>query len=179
MHKSIAKFFVGTGLMLILLWGTAQGAGRDPGKFFFEDTFGDFQAELADARAAGKKGIMIFFEADDCPFCHRMKRSILNQPDVQAYFRQYFRLFSVDIDGDLPVTNFDGKTMSQKDFAFKVHRVRATPVMLFFDLDGKRIARYTGAVGSKKEFLLLGQFIAEGHYRKTRFTRFKRQHRGQ
>ncbi len=178
MRRSIVKLPT-TGLILLLLWNLALGAGRDPEKFFFEDSFGDFQAELAEARAAGKKGIMIFFEADDCPFCHRMKRSILNQPDVQAYFRRHFRLFAVDIDGDLPVKDFSGKEMSQKDFAFKEYRVRATPVVLFFDLEGNKIARYTGAVGSKEEFLLLGRFVAEGHYRKMRFTRFKRQHRGQ
>jgi thioredoxin-related protein len=32
---------------------------------------------------------------------------------------------------------------------------------------------YTGATGSKEEFMLLGKFVAEGHYKKTRFTQYQ------
>ena len=177
MVRSKLFFFVMAGWWLMVLVSHADAATREPGEYFFEDTFGDFQAELADARESGKQGVMIFFETDDCPFCHRMKQTVLNQPDVQEYFRRHFKLFTVDIEGDLPVNDFDGKSMSQKDFAFKIHRVRATPVILFFDLDGKAVVRYTGAVGDKAEFLLLGRFVAEKHYEKMRFTRFKRQQR--
>ncbi len=163
--------------LLFLLGGLAHAAGRDPGVYFFQETFGNLQDELETAKEEGKQGVMLFFEQDDCPFCHRMKRTILNQPDVQAYFRQHFRIISIDIEGDLPLTDFNGRETTQKDFSFKQHRVRATPVIAFFDLDGKRIMRYTGAVGGKAEFLLLGKFVAEGHYKTMRFTRYKRENR--
>ena len=42
-----------------------------------------------------------------------------------------------DIEGDLEMTDFQGRTMTQKDFSFKEYNVRATPVLAFFDLDGK------------------------------------------
>jgi thioredoxin-related protein len=63
-----------------------------------------------------------------------------------------------------------------KDFAFKQHRVRATPVFVFFGLDGKPVqrGRYTGATRDAEEFLLLGRYIVEGHNETTSFTRFKR-----
>ncbi len=73
-----------------------------------------------------------------------MKTTVLNQPEVQDYYREYFRIFSVDIEGDLEITDFQGRTTTQKDFAFKQYKVRATPVLAFFDLDGKLIARHTG-----------------------------------
>lgn len=69
--------------------------------------------------------------------------------------------------------------MTAKDFAFKVNRVRATPVIAFFDLEGNRITRFTGATKNAEEFLWLGEFVADGHFRTTNFTRFKRQKRGQ
>jgi len=166
-------------LLLALVCGTAGAAVKPPGDFFFQETFGDFQDELATAKEEGKQGVMVFFEMDDCPFCHRMKTTILNQTDVQKYFRQHFRIFSLDIEGDVTMTDFKGDSVSQKDFAFKQHRVRATPVIAFFDLDGKKIMNYTGATGSKDEFMLLGKFVAEGHYKKTRFTRFKREQKNQ
>ncbi len=148
-----------------------------PEEYFFDSTFGDFSEELATAREQGKKGIFIFFEMDECPFCHWMKKNVLNQPDVQAYYKKNFLNFAVDIEGDIEITNFQGKTTTQKDFAFKENRVRATPVIAFFDLTGKRIMRYTGRTRGKEEFLLLGQFVSEGAYKTTKFSRYKRNHK--
>ena len=149
---------------------------RDPGQHFFNDSFWDFTEELENARDAGKQGILVMFEMDECPFCHRMKATVLNQPDVQDYFREHFLIFPVDIEGDVEVVDFKGNTTTMKDFAFKQYRVRATPVFAFYDLDGKFIkrARFTGATRDKDEFLLLGRYVVEGAYEKQSFTRYKR-----
>ena len=144
---------------------------------FFDSTFGDFSEELSIAREEGKKAILLFFEMDECPFCHRMKTTILNQPDVLEFYKKHFKLFTVDIEGDVEMTDFQGNVTTQKDFSFKQHRVRATPVMAFFDLSGKRIVRYTGPTSSKEEFMLLGQYVIEGAYADTSFTRYKKARR--
>lgn len=147
---------------------------RDPYQYFFQDTFGDFAEEIEIAREEGKKGIVIFFEMDECPFCARMRETVLNRVSVQDYYREHFRIFMVDIEGDTEVVDFSGNVMLAKDFSFKLHKVRATPVIAFFDLEGTRVVRFTGAVRNPEEFLLLGHFAADGHYEKTNFTRFKR-----
>lgn len=152
----------------------AMEAPRDPLSHFFQDTFGDFSEELELAREQGKSGILIVFEMEECPFCQRMKTTVLNQPRVQDWYRERFRIFTVDIEGDTEVVDFQGNTMAAKDFAFRVNRVRATPVFMFFDLDGNTIARYTGATRDADEFLWLGEFVADSHYQSTKFTRFKR-----
>ncbi|AHE99415.1 thioredoxin family protein [Thioalkalivibrio paradoxus] len=150
---------------------------RDPDEHFFQPTFGDFQEELDEARADGKRAILIFFEMDDCPFCHRMKQQVLNQPEVQDYYREHFAVFSVDVEGDVEIVDFHGNTHRQADFAFRENRVRATPVFQFFNLEGEPIARFTGATRDVREFLQLGEFVAEGHYQQMNFTRFKREAR--
>ena len=147
---------------------------RDPEKHFFDETFGNFQEELSLARQDGKTALLIFFEQDDCPFCHRMKTTVLNQPEVQDYYKKYFHIFSVDIEGDLEITDFQGQSTTQKDFSFKQFKVRATPVFAFFDLDGKLIARHTGPTKGVQDFLWLGEYVADGHYRTESFARFKR-----
>ena len=152
----------------------AYDAVRDPCTHFFQDTFGDFTEEIENARASGKKGVVIFFEMDECPFCERMRGTVLNRADVQDYYRDHFRIFTVDIEGDTEVVDFVGDEMPAKDFAFKVNKVRATPVIAFYDLDGRRVVRFTGAVRNWREFLWLGEFAADGYYRTTNFTRFKR-----
>lgn len=152
-----------------------EEAPRDPYAHFFNDTWGDFQEETANAKAQGKKAILIFFEMDECPFCHYMKTHVLNQPVVQRYFREHFLNFSVDIEGDVEIADFNGEVLTQKTFAEKRHRVRATPVFAIFDLQGKRIARFTGRTSGVEEFLMLGQYVAEGHYQQMPFLKYKRQ----
>jgi len=172
--KFLSRALLLTLLSLISLQAYA-GGGRDPYKYFFHETFGNLQEELQRAKDEGKKGVLIFFEMDECPFCHRMKETVLNQPEVQAYFRQYFINIDIDIEGDVEINNFKGEPITQKQFAVKVNRVRATPVFAFYDLDGKQVVRYTGATSSVQEFMWLGEFFISGEYKKSKFSRYKRE----
>ncbi len=148
---------------------------RDPYQYFFNESFGDYSEELENAREQGKQGVMVFFEMDECPFCHRMKNTIMNQPEVQTYYRERFLLFSHDIEGDIDIVDFEGNETTQKEYAVNVHRVRATPVIAFFDLEGNRVARYIGATRTAREFKWLADYVVDGHYKNTSFTRYKRE----
>ena len=169
------KYFLVTILLLVSSLVSASGP-RDPYQFFFNETWGDFSEELAKARDEGKKGMLLFFEMDECPFCHYMKKNVLNQPEVQKYFRENFLSFPIDIEGDIEITTPEGKKMKQKEFAFQT-RVRATPVFQFYDLNGKVIHRHTGKTAGVSEFMWIGEFITEGHYKKMKYQRFKQQKR--
>jgi thioredoxin-related protein len=160
---------------LCFLSAAVLAGARDPEQYFFDQTFGDFSEELTHAREQGKVGILLMFEMDECPFCHRMKTTVLNQPEIQDYFKEHFLIFPVDIEGDVEITDFSGESVSQKDFALKQFRVRATPVFGFFDLDGKLVARYTGATRNAEEFRWLGEYVVEAAYIRTSFTRYKRE----
>jgi thioredoxin-related protein len=103
-----------------------------------------------------------------------MKTNVLNRPDVQEFYRQNFLNFTVDIEGDIEVTDFQGRHMTQKDFAFKENRVRATPVIAFYDLSGKEVFRHTGRTSDADEFMLMGRYISEGIYKQMPFTKYKR-----
>jgi thioredoxin-related protein len=153
-------------------------AWADKSKGFFQESFGNYQEELASAKQDGKSAVFMFFMMDECPFCDKMEKSILSQADVQTYFKQHFANFIFDIEGDVEVTDFSGKVKKQKEIAEKDFRVRATPVMIFFDLTGKPIARYTGATRDKAEFMLLGQFVVDKVYEKMTFEQYKRQIKG-
>ncbi|ODB92099.1 thioredoxin [Candidatus Thiodiazotropha endoloripes] len=164
-------------LLLVLFCLTlaeASAATRDPGEHFFNQSLGDFSEELMVAREEGKKGVLIMFEMDECPFCHRMKSRVLNQVVVQDYFQQHFQIYTVDIEGDVEISDFKGQPIKEKDFAFRHFKVRATPVFAFFDLDGNLLTRFTGATNSADEFMWLGEFVVDGHYKSTNFSRYKR-----
>lgn len=144
---------------------------------FFDETFNDLKDDIATAKTDGKQGLLIMFEMDECPFCHRMKTSVLNRSDIQDYFREHFRIVSVDIEGDVELTTPKGEKTTQKDFALKEFRVRATPVFQVIGLDGEPVknARFTGATKDAEEFMLFGKYLVEKHNDTMPFSRFKRE----
>ncbi len=150
---------------------------RDPGQYFFQETFGDFSEELENARDDGKKGLLIFFEMDECPFCHFMKTKVLNSVEVQNYYREHFKIFKVDIEGDIEIVDFNGKPTTQKEFSYRQYRVRATPVIAFVNLEGQVIHRYTGRTSGPEEFMWMGEYVVDEHYKTQKFTKFKRDKR--
>jgi len=160
----------------LLLAAPVSAEQRDPMQYFFNQFFDELDGELETAKEEGKKGVMLMFEEDDCPFCARMKKTILNQSEVQDYFRENFRIIVIDKENVIEITDFDGTPVLMKDFAEKKHRVRATPVFMMFGLDGKKMkrGRYTGAMTSVDEFMAFGRFFAEGINEKTSFTRYKK-----
>ena len=146
---------------------------QSPGDNFFDLTLGDFRDELETAREEGKKGILLYFEMDSCPFCQRMKNHVFSREDVQKFYKKNFLIFAINIESDEEITDFQGKTMSMKKFAF-INRVRATPVFIFYDLKGKPVTRYIGATAGVDEFMWLGEYVAEKAYEKMPFVRYKR-----
>lgn len=148
---------------------------RDAMTHFFEQSFGNLKDELVLAKQGGKQGVFVMFNDPDCPWCQKMKATVLNQVAVQDYYRAHFRVLHVDTRGDAMLTDFSGRETSEKDFAFKEHRVRATPVFIFFGLDGKPMYRFTGATRDIDEFLWLGEFVVQGEYKTRNFTVYKRE----
>lgn len=169
-------------LSVVMILANVVGANttRDPYQYFFEQNLGDLTEELEIAADDGKKGVFIFFEMDECPFCHRMKSTILNQSDIQDLYRKNFHSIAIDIEGDVEMIDFEGNETTQKSFSSK-NRVRATPVMAFYDLQGKQVVRYTGAASSPREFKWLAEYYLQGVYkmkdkngRPIRFSKYKR-----
>ena len=175
----VARSLVTLIAMMVLGFSSAMAAetSRDPDQHFFQESFWDFSEELEMAREEGKKGVIIFFELTECPFCHWMKQNVLNQIPVQEYYRKNFRVFRLDIEGDIEMVDFQGNTTTMKEFASKKNRVRATPVVGFFDLDGNLVQRYTGKTSDSREFLWLAEFVVAEKYKETKFTRYKRERR--
>jgi thioredoxin-related protein len=159
-------------LLLFPLFAAAET--RDPEKYFFDPKLGNFQEELAEAKRQGKKAIMFFFEMDDCPWCARMKSTMMNQPVAQDVYKQHFLIFSIDTEGDTAMTDFKGRETLEKTYALE-NRVRATPTILFFDLEGNQIVRHTGPTKDVEEFLLLARYVIEGGYKDKPFARYKQQ----
>jgi hypothetical protein len=146
------------GLLFLLGSGIAQAQNtptRDAMTHFFDANTGDLRGELADAKAAGKKGMLLMYE--------------------QALYRKHFVNFTIDLFGSVPLQDFKGREITEKAFAAEA-RVRATPTFAFHDLTGAEVVRITGAVRDVAEFKLLAEFVASGAYRSRSFAEHRQLH---
>lgn len=170
-RQAIRRFILPL-FLVVLSWALAPAAVADASGFF-DPSLGDFQSELATVLKDGKLGVLLMFEAEGCPYCRKMKEQVLNRPEVQAYYRKHFAILAVDVVGSVRVTDFAGRGATEKNFA-REQRVRGTPTFVFVGADGKEMARYTGATRDAREFMELGRFVVEGHWRKQDFPQFYR-----
>lgn len=160
-------------LVLLSAHGAMAAQTRDPNEHFFQGFLGDLRAELDGARKEQKKGVVLVYEMEECPFCERFHRTVANRADVQAYFRRHFVILRMDIRGGSTITGFDGKEVKESEFATR-SRVRATPTTVFHDLDGRELVRFSGLPKDAGEFIQLGRYVAEGHFRSGTFSDFRR-----
>jgi len=158
--------------LALALAGGLQAQTRDPDTHFFHPFLGDLRDELAQVRASNRKALLVMYHFDDCPACKRMRREVLNQSDVQDWFRREFVVIPLDILGAQPITDFSGKTLDERAYG-RALLIRATPTFDFYAPDGKHLYRHVGGLFTPAEFLLLGQFIVSGAYQGRTFKDYR------
>lgn len=168
-QKISQNFMLLVACFLMLNSHQAWSAGE-----FFDETFGNYQEDLETAKEEGKKGVFVFYYMDECPFCHRMETTIMTEPDVIKLYKSNFMSIKHDIEGSNEIVDFDGTSGTAQSIAEKKYRVRATPVMMIFDLEGNPLVKYTGPTRTKEEFKWLADYVIDGSYQKQSFTAYKR-----
>ncbi len=141
---------------------------------FLKISFLNLKEDLEEAKQEGKY-LFLMFHQEACPFCDKMYRITFQDPKVKDYFTKHFYMVLIDIRGANPVVTLDGKEMTEKEFSHK-NRVRATPLFVFLDHEGKEIMKMVGYIPAE-DFLLIGKYIVEGHYKKESFYKFLRKQR--
>ncbi len=157
---------------LVLLAFAAAAHAAEPWEAFFDPFLGDLKSELADAKAAGKKGVVVMYHFEECPYCRRMKREVLLRPEVQRAYHGDFTVIAIDTRGAQSITGIDGQTLPEKDLAKKLG-VRVTPTFDFYAPDGQRLYRHAGGIFDPREFVLLERYVASGAFRSQTFAQFK------
>lgn len=170
-RRTTRRRALGAALTALALPLSAQPL-RSPDQHFYQLMLGDLKRELQTARAEGRKGVLLVYEMDGCPFCARFHKTVLRESVVQDWYRRNFAIFRIDIRGANPVVGFDGKELTESEFA-RSQRVRATPTSVFYDLDGRETVRFAGPARDVREFLQLGEFVVGGLWRNTSFDAYK------
>lgn len=170
--RAMARIATLISLLLAGLAATPLWAAGTTGAEFFMQTFGDLKGELAAARKSQLKGVVLIYEMDGCPFCERLKRVALQSVKVREYYHANFLVYRVDIKGSTPLTGFDGVELTESAFASR-QGVRGTPTIVFYGLNGAETTRLVGPPSDAAEFLLLGRYAADGHYKSGSFASFR------
>lgn len=97
---------------------------------WFQETFFDLREDLAEAKAQGKR-LVIIWEQRGCPYCKKTHEVNFRIPRVANYVRDNFFVLQLNLWGDREVTDFDGEVLPEKDFARR-NRVLFTPTFQFF-----------------------------------------------
>ncbi len=109
---------------------------------WFKSSFLNFDDDIEEARSEGRH-VMAFFHLDECPYCARMLEENFYEGKTQQFMEANFDVIAVNVLGDLDVAWIDGDQYSEKSLAEHLD-VRATPTMVFFDLDGAEVLELNG-----------------------------------
>jgi thioredoxin-related protein len=96
---------------------------------WFAVTFKDIAEDIAGASEQGKR-LAIFIEQAGCSYCREIHEKVLPDPEVEAYLRENFVIYQVNMYGDEEVTDLDGTSLSEKE-AVRRWGVMFTPTILF------------------------------------------------
>lgn len=136
-----------------------QGAQKKPqGKFYgaiqteypdwFKESFLEFNEDVAEAAAAGKR-LMVVFHQPGCPYCNAFVERNLSQKDIEKAVRKNFDSIGLNMWGSREIASIDGKNYTEKTFAAAL-KVQFTPTILFFNEQGKVVLRLNGYIPPHK-----------------------------
>ncbi len=131
---------------------------------WFKLSFLDLRDDLEEAREAGKKGIIIYFGQKNCPYCQALMEKDFGKEDIARYTQKNFDVIALDIWGNREVTDVDGKTYTERQFA-KAKGAFLTPTLLFYDTNGREALKLVGFYPPFK-FRAALAYVAEGFYHK-------------
>ncbi|MGH8705594.1 MAG: thioredoxin family protein [Burkholderiales bacterium] len=128
---------------------------------FFQQTGGDLREAHRAVLDGIKRGVLVVFGWEGCPFTNAMKDMVFNREPIQQYYRARMRVVFVNTLSDEPITDMQGVRSTQKQFADK-HFILTTPTFFFYDLDGQLQYRHSGAFRNANDFYTFGRYMADG-----------------
>lgn len=138
-----------------------RGDGIHTEAWMNNTSFLDLKDDQAEA-AKADKGLVLIWEQPGCSSCQRLHDVNFKDKVVVDYIARNFTVMTMNMFGEVEVTDFDGEKLAEKDLAHK-HKVQFTPTTIFFDADGREVFRMPGYF--KPYYYLAGfVFAAEKGY---------------
>ena len=137
---------------------------------WFSLSFLDLQDSLDEALKDGKKGLIIYFGRKDCAYCKSLLENNWGDPAIIKYTQQNFNVIAIDVRGDRVVTDFAGKTWTEKSYSAN-RRTNFTPTLLFFNAKGQQALKLPG-YRPKYQFRASLEYVSDAHYKRESFRNY-------
>jgi len=135
---------------------------------WFKFSLGNLSDDLAEAKKAGKKGIITYFGQKRCAYCKQFFTTSLSDTDIQNYLRKHYDIIAFDIWGIDEIIDTDGEKYTERDLSIH-YKTNFTPSLVFYDSDGTPVFRLRGYYPPYK-FRAALQFVTEEFYKKETFS---------
>lgn len=144
----VRAWVFGAALGAFALVGSAMAETLDKGDgihtedWFQNQSFGDLRDEVAEAAAKGKL-LAVVWEQQGCGSCARLHEVNFQDPAVRAYLDKHFTVMTLNMYGEVGMTDTDGEALPEKDLAAKA-MINFTPTTVFYDETGAEVFRLPG-----------------------------------
>jgi len=137
---------------------------------WFKLSFLDLNEDVSEAKASGKKGLVLYFGMSKCPYCKALIENNFGRNDIARYTQLNFDVIAIDVKGNRNVTTLAGETISEKEFSIR-NNANFTPTLVFYNHDGEEIHRLVGYY-SIYRFRAALEYVADAHYLKETFKTY-------
>jgi len=137
---------------------------------WFKESFLEFEEDVAEAAAAGRR-VMLYFHQDGCPYCARLVQENFTDPELKAFIIENFDGISLNMWGDREVVSVGGQGFTEKTFA-RALKVQYTPTLVFLDENGKVALRLNGYY-PPRDFRAALDFVAGKLETKMSFAQYR------
>jgi len=142
---------------------------------WFKHSFYDLREDLAEARKAGKRGIIIMLSQETCSTCLAFLKTTFSDPDVVKRVQQQYDVIGMNIFSNLEVIDPDGTVTTVKDYA-EQRSAALTPTILFYGVEHVQLVKLVGFYPPEK-FTHVLDYIDGTHYTSMQLSAYLRDKR--
>lgn len=136
---------------------------------WFNLSFLDLPDDLAEANKKNR-GLILYYSQGFCPYCKAFIKNNWEKKDIVAYTQKYFDVIAIDVLGMRPVTGFDNKKYTEKQYAI-AQKTNFTPSLVFYDNKGKQALKLNG-YRPPYQFRAALEYVSDGHYQNESFKNY-------
>ncbi|WP_456382749.1 thioredoxin family protein [Persephonella sp.] len=162
------KKFMALFIALISIYLAGCQSGEKSSKFTV-----DPNPAIEDA-LKNKKILILIFESEDCQYCTKLHKEVLDQPDFkEKLIKNNIKLGIINVYGDRMVIDPETGAKMEESALAAAYRVTGYPTIIVFDpKQNFKVIFYNPGYIPKKDFMDFLDYLGSGCYEKIKFDKY-------